>query len=124
VQEYEAQQPDNLRRRQASEETTGDAEGSETGKSHHADAPQETTTTNGATNGSATSPKDLDKDLDMKHHHFDTPDTHGKAESATEDLQSSNSATHGTVADPTIKEDDDDNGEDVVEEAAEDTVIY
>jgi hypothetical protein len=39
-------------------------------------------------------------------------------------MQTSNVATHGTVADPTIKEHDDENGEDVVEEAAEDTVIY
>jgi hypothetical protein len=60
----------------------------------------------------------------MKDHHFDTADADGKAERATEDMQTSNVATHGTVADPTIKEHDDENGEDVVEEAAEDTVIY
>ncbi|CAN9324409.1 unnamed protein product [Alternaria alternata] len=125
VEEFEArQQPDNLRRRDTSDGRIGDAEGSETGKNHHADAPQETTTANRGTNGSATSPKDLDKDLDMKDHHFDTADADGKAERATEDMQTSNVATHGTVADPTIKEDDDENGEDVVEEAAEDTVIY
>ncbi|KAL1796315.1 hypothetical protein ACET3X_004855 [Alternaria dauci] len=125
VEEYKArQQPDNLRRRDTSEAKMGDAEASETGKSHHADASRETTTTNGGTNGSATSPKDLDKDLDMKDHHFDAPDADGKAEHATEHMQSSNVATHGTVADPTIKEEDDENGEDVVEEAAEDTVIY
>ncbi|CAN9297163.1 unnamed protein product [Alternaria alternata] len=125
VEEFEArQQPDNLRRRDTSDGRIGDAEGSETGKNHHADAPQETTTANGGTNGSATSPKDLDKDLDMKDHHFNTADADGKAERATEDMQTSNVATHGTVADPTIKEDDDENGEDVVEEAAEDTVIY
>lgn len=59
----------------------------------------------------------------MKDHHFDTADADGKVERATEDMQTSNVATHGTVADPTIKEDDE-NGEDVVEEAAEDTVIY
>ncbi|CAG5179349.1 uncharacterized protein ALTATR162_LOCUS9174 [Alternaria atra] len=125
VEEYEArQQANNLRRRHASEEITGDAEGSETGKNHHADAPQETTTTNGGTNGSATSPEDRDKDLDMKDHPFDTLDADRKAERATEDIQNNNGATHGTVADLAMKEDDDENGEDVVEEAAEDTVIY
>ncbi|KAI4629799.1 uncharacterized protein J4E87_002986 [Alternaria ethzedia] len=121
IEEYEArQQPDNLRRRRASEETKGDAEGAETGKNHDAHAPQETTTTNGETNGSAISPKDLD----MKDHQPDTPDTNAKVERATEDIQNSHGATHETVADTTMKEDDDENGEDVVEEAAEDTVIY
>jgi hypothetical protein len=60
----------------------------------------------------------------MKDHHSDTPDTDVNAERATEDMQNSNGPSHETVADPTIKEDDDENGEDVVEEAAEDTVIY
>ncbi|KAH6878222.1 pinin/SDK/memA/ protein conserved region-domain-containing protein [Alternaria rosae] len=121
IEEYEArQQPNNLQRRHASEGAKGDAEGLETGKSHDADALQETTTTNGGTNGSAISPKDLD----MKDHQPDTPDINITAERATEDTQNSNGASHGTVADPPIKEDDDENGEDVVEEAAEDTVIY
>lgn len=60
----------------------------------------------------------------MKDHQPDTPDINITAERATEDTQNSNGASHGTVADPSIKEDDDENGEDVVEEAAEDTVIY
>jgi hypothetical protein len=60
----------------------------------------------------------------MEDHNADTPETDVKAERATEDVQISNGASHGTTADPSIKEDDDENGEDVVEEAAEDTVIY
>jgi hypothetical protein len=60
----------------------------------------------------------------MKDHPFDTLDADRKAERATEDIQNSNGATHGTVTDLAMKEDDDENGEDVVEEAAEDTVIY
>jgi hypothetical protein len=59
----------------------------------------------------------------MEDHNPDTPETNVKAEHATEDVQNSNGASHGTTADPSIKEDDE-NGEDVVEEAAEDTVIY
>jgi hypothetical protein len=125
VEEYEAhQQQDSQRRRHTSEEAGRDAKGTETGKSQNADAPQETSTTNGGTNGSANSPQDLD----VKDDHPDKPGTEAVRngnESATADVQDSNMPSHGTIADEPIKVDDDDeNGEDVVEEAAEDTVIY
>lgn len=121
VDEYEArQEPDNQRKRQASDEMNRDAEGSQTGKNHNADA-QEPSTTNGATNGSATSPIDLE----MKDQHPEDPGT-GKVspEHATEDAQNNKFASRETVTDEPSKDDDDENGEDVVEEAAEDTVIY
>jgi hypothetical protein len=125
VEDYEAhRQQDSQRRRHTSEEAGRDARGSETGKSHTADAPQETSTSNGETNGSATSPQDLD----MKDNYSDKPGTEAVRngnEDATADVQDSNMSNHETVADEPIKVDEDDeNGEDVVEEAAEDTVIY
>ncbi|KAI0591528.1 pinin-SDK-memA domain-containing protein [Pyrenophora tritici-repentis] len=118
--EYEArEQPDNQRRRDTSEGLSRNAEGSHTSKNHNADAPQETSTTNGGTNGSATSPKDLD----MKDHNPDAP---GIAEEhAPTHPQHDKVASNEAVADQPMKVDDDDeNGEDVVEEAAEDTLIY
>ncbi|RAR08129.1 pinin/SDK/memA domain containing protein [Stemphylium lycopersici] len=122
VDEYEAlQEPDNQRRRQASDQMNRDAEGSQTGKNYNADASQRSPTTNGATDGSATSPIDLE----MKDQHPEDPGT-GKVspEHATEDAQDGKCASRETVADEPSKDDDDENGEDVVEEAAEDTVIY
>ncbi|KAL7776492.1 hypothetical protein CFE70_006908 [Pyrenophora teres f. teres 0-1] len=118
--EYEArEQPDNQRRRETSEGLSRDAEGSQTGKNHNADAPQETSTTNGGTNGSATSPKDLD----MKDHNPDAPGI--TEEHAPAHVQHEKVASNEAVTDQPMKVDDDDeNGEDVVEEAAEDTVIY
>lgn len=107
--------------RDTSEGMSRDAEGSQTGKNHNADAPQATSTTNGGTNGSATSPKDLD----MKDHNPDTPGL--EEEHAPADVQHDRVASDETAADQPVKVDDDDddeNGEDVVEEAAEDTVIY
>jgi hypothetical protein len=125
VEEYEArQQQDSQRERHKPEEAGRDARGSETGKSHNADAPQDTPTTNGETNGSATSPQDLD----MKDDHHNKPGTEATRDgngSATADVQDSNMSSHETIADePSKVNDDDENGEDVVEEAAEDTVIY
>jgi hypothetical protein len=125
VEEYEArQQQDSQLRRHTFEEAGRDAQDSETGKSQTADAPQETPTSNGDTNGSATSPQDLD----MKDNHNDKPGTEAMRngnKDATADVQDSNMYNHKTVADQPIKVDEDDeNGEDVVEEAAEDTVIY
>jgi len=120
LEEYEAhEQPDNQRRRDASEGISRDAEGSQTGKNHNADAPQETPTTNGGTNGSPTSPKDLD----MKDRNPDAPGI--EEEHASADLHNNKVASNEAVTDQPIKVDyDDENGEDVVEEAAEDTVIY
>jgi len=45
-------------------------------------------------------------------------------EHATELVQNSSIPSHETIADELSKDNDDENGEDVVEEAAEDTVIY
>jgi hypothetical protein len=125
VEEDEArQQQDSQRERHKTEEAGRDAWGSETGKNYTADAPQETPTTNGETNGSATSPQDLDiKDDD--HNEPGTEATRNGNESATANVQDSNMSSHETITDePSKADDDDENGEDVVEEAAEDTVIY
>lgn len=119
--EYEArQQQDNMRRRRASEEVSRDAKGSHTGKNRNAETPQASSATNRGTNGSAHS----STDLEMKDHRADDPVTEAvNDERATEDDQSGSIPSHETTADEPTK-DDDENGEDIVEEAAEDTVIY
>jgi hypothetical protein len=45
-------------------------------------------------------------------------------ESVIEDAPDRKATSHETTADDTIKDSHDENGEDVIEEAAEDTVIY
>ncbi|KAF1833543.1 hypothetical protein BDW02DRAFT_500484 [Decorospora gaudefroyi] len=122
VDDYEArQQQDDQRRRHTPGEAGRDADGSDTGKNHNADAPRETSTTNDGANGSANMPKDFD----MKDQHPDSPGTEAvRAEADTAEVQESNIPSNGTIADQSSKDDDDEDGEDVVEEAAEDTVIY
>lgn len=123
IEEYEARQRhEDQRRRDTSEEGGRDAVGSQTGKNHNADAPQDTSTTNGETNGSAKSPKDLD----MKDDRLDNSGTESlRNGGVAEDTRENDSSSHEPVTDETSKADDDDeNGEDIVEEAAEDTVIY
>jgi hypothetical protein len=102
------------------------AAGSQTGKNHDpdadADAPHATSTANGTTNGSIPPPKDME----IEHQHDDRPEVtmQTRDELATGDAQDGKLANCDTVADEPAKDDDDENGEDVVEEAAEDTVIY
>ena len=45
-------------------------------------------------------------------------------ERTPEDVQNDSIPSHDTTADEPSKDHDDENGEDVIEEAAEDTVIY
>ncbi|USP77493.1 hypothetical protein yc1106_04767 [Curvularia clavata] len=121
--EYEArQQSDNQRKRHTSEEMNRDAEDTQTGKNHDANPPHEETTLNGPTNGSATPPKDMESE----HQHPDDSGTNEqpREERAAGDMQASKAASHDDVPGEPAKDDDDENGEDVVEEAAEDTVIY
>ncbi|KAF1939663.1 hypothetical protein EJ02DRAFT_467993 [Clathrospora elynae] len=122
VDDYEARQLQHVQRElRASEEVNGDAKGSHTGKNHNADTPQEPPTTNGGTNGSAHSPKDLD----IKNDRPEDPCTDAvRDERATENAQDSHIASHETIADEPSKDDDDENGDDVVEKTEEDTVIY
>ena len=121
MEEYEArQQRDNLRTRHTSEEANRDAEGSQTGKGHLPDAPQDESATNRGTNGGAHSPTDLEMTEDRADH----PATEAvNGERATDNIQTSTLPSHETTADGPVEEDDD-HGEEIIEEAAEDTVIY
>ncbi|KAF1847362.1 uncharacterized protein K460DRAFT_374438 [Cucurbitaria berberidis CBS 394.84] len=124
VEEYEARQRQEAQReRHASgnEEVSRDAAGSHTGKNYNAHAPPELPTTNGGTNSSADSPKDRYTRDD----HTEDPRNEAVRDAAiTEDVVDTGIPGRETTADELSKEHDDDNGEDVVEEAAEDTVIY
>ena len=57
-------------------------------------------------------------------HAQDGPRNEAVRDSTTGDVVDSSIPSHGTSADEPSKDADDENGEDVVEEAAEDTVIY
>ncbi|KAH8719277.1 pinin/SDK/memA/ protein conserved region-domain-containing protein [Phaeosphaeriaceae sp. PMI808] len=72
------------------------------------------------TNGSHNSPKDQD----MDHNHAHNSEHEAVRLEATEHASNTNVPRHETTTDHTSDDNHDENGEDVVEEAAEDTVIY
>ncbi|KAF2027614.1 hypothetical protein EK21DRAFT_102447 [Setomelanomma holmii] len=120
LEDYEARQEQEAdRERHVSREGASgrDAEGSINGKGQIADA---LSTSNGAINGSQHSPKDQDMD-DQPTDDASIDAMRGK--SAAEHPPESPSG-HQTTADDPSHDNHDDNGEDVIEEAAEDTVIY
>jgi hypothetical protein len=125
VDEYEARLEEEANReRRASREADAsrDAEGSHSGKEHNADAPHQSPATNGHANGSHNSPKDQDMADD---HTADPGHEAVRHDDAAEDAMDMNVPSHETTADdPGNDNQDDNNGEDVIEEAAEDTVIY
>jgi hypothetical protein len=125
LEEYEARQKEEANReRRASRdyaEANRTAQDSHTGKKHDAEAPPENATPNGNADGSHNSPKDQD----MKDDPAEDPGHEAVRVEATEHALDSTVAGHeATADDPSKDNDDDENGEDVVEEAAEDTVIY
>lgn len=120
VEEYEATQL-HEEGRGASREDNGspDAKDSHNGKVQDAYSPHRISTTNGASNRSHNSPKDRDMEdqpADSPPHEAVRDDD--AAEHAPDTVQS-----HQTTDDPS-NDTHYDHGEDVIEEAAEDTVIY
>ncbi|KAH7359653.1 pinin/SDK/memA/ protein conserved region-domain-containing protein [Pyrenochaeta sp. MPI-SDFR-AT-0127] len=126
VNEYEASQAQSASRNRYAtadgQEASRDAEGTHTGKSGIAGAPQQAATANGGTHGSANSPRDLDMTDDPAEHPTNEAVRDANAPGDVVDDSISNHET--TADDPSKDIDDEENGEDIVEEAAEDTVIY
>lgn len=120
--EYEArkeQEADRQRRPSPRSENTGhDPTNSEPGKEQLVKADLLTSATNGNTNGSHISPKDQDMAGD---HTADPDDEAVRTNDATANVLDQE---HETTADDPSEDHHDENGEDVIEEAAEDTVIY
>jgi hypothetical protein len=94
------------------------ANGSQNGNERNADAPREPTATNGDANGSHNSPKDQE----METIPAEDPGHEAVSVDVPEHTLNGTVASHETTDDASKTHDDD--GEDVVEEAAEDTVIY
>jgi hypothetical protein len=91
------------------------------GKEHDADASHDLPAANGNANGSHNSPKDQD----MEDNHAEDPGYEAVSVEATRDpLDNTVADAEPNTNDPSNSNNDDENGEDVVEEAAEDTVIY
>ncbi|CAO2651631.1 Nn.00g042010.m01.CDS01 [Neocucurbitaria sp. VM-36] len=124
VEEYDALQRQGAQREQLASADGGgtrDAVVSYSGKNYDAGAAPKPYRTNGGTNGSATSPEDLD----MRDDHAEDPGNEAVRDATTtEDAVDSSIPSHETTTNELSKDDDDENGEDVMEEAAEDTVIY
>jgi hypothetical protein len=121
TEEQEACQEEADRKKHASQDidASRDAEVSHIGKDETANAPQQSSTTNGVTNGAHNSPKDQDMDYEDDRGHEAV-----RGHDATEDQSASTVANRDTNANDPSKDIADENGEDVIEEAAEDTVIY
>jgi hypothetical protein len=94
--------------------------GANGGKERHADALRESAATNGDANGSHNSPADRGVEI----HPADDPGHEAVSVDMTEHALESTVASHEATTGDASKDHDDDNAEDVVEEAAEDTVIY
>jgi sRNA-binding protein len=125
LEEHEARQKEEANReRRASRddaEANRNAQDSHTGKKHDAKAPPVSSTPNGNADGNRDSPKDQE----MNDIPAEDPGREAVRVEATEHTLDSTVAGHEATADrPSKDNDDDENGEDVVEEAAEDTVIY
>lgn len=124
LEEYEArQQQANMGNRELSGEHDRAAKEYQTAKDNNVDTPQHPSITNGGTNGGACSPKDLERNDDLADKPGSEAVRHGHA---AEDAHDTNIPSPEPATDHPSKDeaDNDDNGEDVVEEAAEDTVIY
>jgi hypothetical protein len=123
VEDYKARQEHGASwERHASPQADGsrDAKGSHSGKERDADASRQLSIANGDANGSHTSPKDQD----MEDDHAEDPGDEAVRVEATEHVLDGNASGHETTTDDASNDNHDENGEDVVEEAAEDTVIY
>jgi hypothetical protein len=121
IEEHEARQEEVDRKKHASQDVDAsrDAEVSHIGKEETANAPQQSSAANGTTNGAHDSPKDQDMNYEENPGHEAV-----RAQDATEDESASTVANQNTSANDPSKDIADENGEDVIEEAAEDTVIY
>jgi hypothetical protein len=114
LEEYEA------RLEQGADQVRHHANGSHNGKEKDADAARESAAANGDANGSHNSPKDQE----METYPAEDPGNEAVSVDVTEHTLNGTLASHETTTDDASRDHDDDNGEDVVEEAAEDTVIY
>ncbi|KAL6704871.1 hypothetical protein ACN47E_007554 [Coniothyrium glycines] len=119
IEEYEARRQAELRQ-EASELVGHNAAGSHSGKDRTIEASQGTHATNGGTKGRAHSPGDLE----MEDDHAENPSIVAVSEERTAEPVHDGTPGHEAINDDLSKDNDDDNGEDIVEEAAEDTVIY
>ncbi|KAH7065901.1 pinin/SDK/memA/ protein conserved region-domain-containing protein [Paraphoma chrysanthemicola] len=96
-----------------------DAQDSRYGKSQDAHAPHQPKSTNGASNRSHHSPQDQD----MEDHPAESPRHDAVRDEDAAEHDPDSVPSHQTTDHPS-NDIHDDNGEDVIEEAAEDTVIY
>jgi hypothetical protein len=123
VEEYETRLD-----KEANEEQSGSRDGdagpdvrdSHSGKERDADGIRQSPAPNGDANGSHHSPKDQDMDDD----HAQGSDHEAVRIDANERTLDSNAPGHETMADDPTNDRHAENEEDVVEEAAEDTLIY
>jgi hypothetical protein len=86
---------------------------------HHANGSH-----NGKANGDANGSHNSPKDQEMETYPAEDPGNEAVSVDVTEHTLNGTLASHETTTDDASRDHDDDNGEDVVEEAAEDTVIY
>jgi hypothetical protein len=97
-----------------------DARASHSGKERDADGIRQSPASNGDANGSHNSPKDQDMDDD----HAQGSDHEAVRVDTAERTLDSDVLSHDTMADDPTNDRHAENEEDVVEEAAEDTLIY
>lgn len=115
------QQQDTMGKRVVRAQNNRAVEDSNTGKDNDVQTTQNLPLANGGTCSSAQSPEDLEMKDDLAHNPGNEAAT---TEHDAEVIQINDRPIHDAIIDDSGKEDDDENGEDVVEEAAEDTVIY
>jgi hypothetical protein len=123
MEEYKARQTQQAEREHRASwdaNGNGDAKQSNGEKGHDVGSPRGSSAKSGPANGSDHPPKD--KDMDMDEDHAGAPGLEAVRVDAT--ALDSTVASHDMITDNPSKDDDDENAEDVVEEAAEDTVIY
>jgi hypothetical protein len=123
IEEYEVRQVQEIegeRRASGDANTNRDTKHAHGGKEHDVDVPHDSSSRNGTANGSYHSTKDIA--MDGKEDHAEGPGREAVRVDAT--ALNSTVASHEMITDNPSKDNDDENAEDVVEEAAEDTVIY
>jgi hypothetical protein len=123
VEEHEARVEQEANRQQSASQTVDiarDAQVSHSGKERDANELHQPSATNGTANGSHHSPKDQD----MTDDHAQDPGHEAVRIDAIEHALDSNVSSHETIADDPSSDNHAENEEDVVEEAAEDTLIY
>jgi hypothetical protein len=121
VEEYEAEHEANREQSAARKaDTVRGAQDSHSGKERYADELRQPLATNGDANSSLHSPKDQD----MNDDHVQYPGHEAVRIDAAEHSMDSNIASHETILDDPSNDNHAENEEDVVEEAAEDTLIY